>query len=27
VFGNNNTFPGVYDALGRKVFVNATYKF
>ena len=27
VFGNNNTFPGVYDSLGRKVFVNATYKF
>lgn len=25
--GNGNTFPGVYDALGRKVFVNATYKF
>ncbi|MEO7744329.1 MAG: TonB-dependent receptor [Usitatibacter sp.] len=27
VFGNNNTFPGTYDALGRKVFVNATLKF
>ena len=25
--GNGNTFPGVYDALGRKVFLNATYKF
>ncbi len=25
--GNGNTFPGVYDALGRKVFVNANYKF
>ena len=25
--GNGNTFPGVYDALGRKVFVNGTYKF
>jgi outer membrane receptor protein involved in Fe transport len=27
VFGNGNTFPGTYDALGRKIFVNATYKF
>jgi outer membrane receptor protein involved in Fe transport len=27
VFGNGNTFPGVYDALGRKVFANVTYKF
>ena len=26
-FGNGNTFPQVYDALGRRVFVNATYKF
>jgi outer membrane receptor protein involved in Fe transport len=26
-FGNGNTFPGVYDALGRRVFLNATYKF
>lgn len=25
--GNGNTFPGVYDALGRKVFFNANYKF
>jgi len=25
--GNGNTFPGVYDALGRKVFINANYKF
>jgi len=25
--GNGNTFPGVYDALGRKVFLNGTYKF
>jgi outer membrane receptor protein involved in Fe transport len=25
--GNGNTFPGNYDALGRKVFVNATLKF
>ena len=25
--GNGNTFPGVYDALGRKIFVNANYKF
>lgn len=27
VFGNGNTFPGTYDALGRKIFVNAVYKF
>ena len=27
VFGNGNTFPGSYDALGRKVFVTATAKF
>jgi iron complex outermembrane receptor protein len=26
-FGNGNTFPQVYDALGRRVFMNATYKF
>jgi iron complex outermembrane recepter protein len=26
-FGNGNTFPQVYDALGRRVFLNATYKF
>jgi len=25
--GNGNTFPGVYDALGRKIFLNGTYKF
>jgi iron complex outermembrane recepter protein len=25
--GNGNTFPGVYDALGRKIFVNASYRF
>ena len=25
--GNGNTYPSVYDALGRKVFVTATYKF
>jgi iron complex outermembrane recepter protein len=25
--GNGNTFPSVYDALGRKVFVTASYKF
>ncbi len=25
--GNGNTFPSVYDALGRKVFLNGTYKF
>lgn len=27
VFGNNNTFPGTYEALGRKFFFNATFKF
>lgn len=27
VFGNGNTYPQVYDALGRRVFLNATYKF
>jgi len=26
-FGNGNTFPGVYDALGREVFVAATIKY
>ena len=26
-FGNGNTFPQVYDALGRRVFFNAAYKF
>ena len=26
-FGNGNTYPQVYDALGRRVFINATYKF
>lgn len=26
-YGNGNTFPQVYDALGRRMFVNATYKF
>ena len=25
--GNGNTYPSVYDALGRKVFLTATYKF
>ena len=25
--GNGNTYPQVYDALGRRVFFNATYKF
>jgi iron complex outermembrane recepter protein len=25
--GNGNTYPSVYDALGRKIFLNATYKF
>jgi iron complex outermembrane receptor protein len=27
VFGNGNTYPQVYDALGRKVFVGATFNF
>jgi len=27
VFGNGNTFPGTYDALGRLVFMNLTMKF
>ena len=26
-FGNGNTYPQVYDTLGRRVFINATYKF
>jgi outer membrane receptor protein involved in Fe transport len=26
-FGNGNTYPQVYDALGRRVFLNATVKF
>lgn len=26
-FGNGNTYPQVYDALGRRIFINATYKF
>jgi iron complex outermembrane receptor protein len=25
--GNGNTYPSVYDALGRKIFVSAGYKF
>ena len=25
--GNGNTYPSVYDALGRRLFLNATYKF
>ena len=25
--GNGNTYPSVYDALGRKVFITASYKF
>ncbi|MEN9543850.1 MAG: hypothetical protein RLZZ598_683 [Pseudomonadota bacterium] len=25
--GNGNTYPGVYDAFGRKVFMNLTYNF
>jgi outer membrane receptor protein involved in Fe transport len=26
-FGNGNTFPGVYDSLGRTIFVGATLKY
>lgn len=26
-FGNGNTYPQVYDALGRRVFLNAAYSF
>ena len=26
-FGNGNTYPGVYDALGRTIFVGATIKY
>lgn len=26
-FGNGNTFPQVYDALGRRVFVTGSYRF
>jgi len=26
-FGNGNTFPGVYDAIGRTVFVGLTADF
>ena len=26
-FGNGNTYPQVYDALGRRIFMNLTYKF
>jgi len=27
IFGNGNTFPQLYDTLGRLVFVNAVAKF
>ncbi|MDR6146027.1 iron complex outermembrane receptor protein [Sphingomonas sp. SORGH_AS870] len=27
LFGNGNTYPGVYDVLGRRIFVGATVKF
>lgn len=27
IFGNGNTFPGVYDALGRYMFVSASFTF
>ena len=26
-FGNGNTYPGVYDALGRTIFFGTTLKF
>jgi outer membrane receptor protein involved in Fe transport len=26
-FGNGNTFPGVYDSLGRTIFIGATVKY
>ncbi len=26
-FGNGNTYPVVYDALGRKIFLTVTAKF
>ena len=26
-FGNGNTYPGVYDPLGRMIFVGLTAKF
>jgi hypothetical protein len=26
-YGNGNTWPGVYDSLGRNFFVNITAKF
>jgi outer membrane receptor protein involved in Fe transport len=27
IFGNGNTFPQTYDALGRLIFMNLTMKF
>ncbi|MBI0475477.1 TonB-dependent receptor [Sphingomonas sp. MA1305] len=27
LFGNGNTYPGVYDVLGRRIFAGATVKF
>ena len=27
IFGNGNTFPGTYDALGRLIFMNLVMKF
>ncbi|HYL89124.1 MAG TPA: TonB-dependent receptor [Burkholderiales bacterium] len=27
IYGNGNTFPGIYDTLGRQVFMNLTMKF
>ena len=27
IFGNGNTFPQVYDSLGRLFFLNVTAKF
>jgi outer membrane receptor protein involved in Fe transport len=26
-FGNGNTFPGVYDSLGRTIFIGVTAKY
>jgi len=26
-FGNGNTFPGVYDSLGRTLFIGVTAKY
>jgi iron complex outermembrane recepter protein len=26
-FGNGNTYPGVYDPMGRELFIGATVSF